>query len=154
MRKDIMAQALKIRADMDKAGGMLTDEQAVTVLELYSDWNPNSVPVYDGTDGEHPQTRVRGLTSGKLYKCLTSHTTQPDWPPELTPSLWVVIDVTHSGALDDPIPASRGMEYTYGLHYLDPEDGKVYLCFRGGEVGTVTLQYLPHELVGNYFEEV
>ena len=47
-----------------------------------------------------------------------------------------------------------GMEYTYGLHYLDPEDGKVYLCFRGGEVGTVTLQYLPHELVGNYFEEV
>lgn len=154
MRNDILDQAIKIRNDMDKAGGMLTDEQAVTVLELYSDWNPNGVEVYDGTDGEHMQTRVRGLTSRLLYKCLTSHTTQPNWPPELTPNLWVVIDTVHAGTLEDPIPASRGMEYTYGLYYLDPEDGKIYLCYRNGVTGTVTLQYLPHELVGNYFEEV
>ena len=36
------------------------------------------------------------------------------------------------------------------------EDGKLYLCKRTGEAagGTVVLQYLPHELVGNYFVEV
>jgi len=45
--------------------------------------------------------------------------------------------------------------YTYGLYYLDPGDGKTYLCARKGEEAgtTVTLHYLPHELVGQYFEE-
>ena len=57
------------------------------------------------------------------------------------------------GLLEDPIPAARGMEYTYGLYYRDPEDGQRYLCQRTGEAegGKVVLQYLPHELVGQYF---
>ena len=48
-----------------------------------------------------------------------------------------------------------GMDYIYGKYYLDPEDGKTYLCKREGEEegGTVNLQFLPHELVGQYFEE-
>lgn len=46
------------------------------------------------------------------------------------------------------------MEYEYGEYYLDPEDGKTYLCQRQGESGTVTLNYLPHELVLQYFVEV
>ena len=47
------------------------------------------------------------------------------------------------------------MEYTYGLYYSDPGDSKVYLCTRTGEIdgGTITLHYLPHELVGLYVEE-
>ena len=66
------------------------------------------------------------------------------------------IDVAHAGTQDDPIPAERGMEYVYGLYYADSEDGKLYLCQRTGEVtgGTVVLQYMPHELVGQYFVEV
>ena len=57
---------------------------------------------------------------------------------------------------DNPIPAERGMEYVYGLYYSDSEDGKLYLCQRTGESagGTVVLQYMPHELVGQYFEAV
>ena len=44
------------------------------------------------------------------------------------------------------------MEYTYGLYYRDPEDNLIYLCERTGEAegGKITLQYLPHELVGQY----
>ena len=61
-------------------------------------------------------------------------------------------DCAHTGMIDDLIPASRGMEYTYGLYYLDPDDGKTYLCKLGSETGTIVLQYLPHELIGNYFE--
>ena len=47
------------------------------------------------------------------------------------------------------------MEYEYGLYYFDPEDGKTYLCERIGEAegGKIILQYLPHELIGNYFSE-
>lgn len=62
---------------------------------------------------------------------------------------------TEDGSQENPITAVRGMAYTYGLYYLDPEDSKVYQCKRTGEAdgGTVELQYLPHELVGQYFEE-
>ena len=67
-------------------------------------------------------------------------------------------DITdhRDGTQADPIPAARGMEYEYGKYYLDGEDGKVYLCERTGEAagGKITLQYLPHELVGNYFKAV
>mgnify|MGYP001653875809 CR=1 FL=1 len=76
--------------------------------------------------------------------------------PASTPSLWTAIQGSETGTKDDPIPAVRGMEYEYGLYYKDPEDGKTYLCARTGEAegGKVILQYLPHELIGQYFEEV
>lgn len=63
---------------------------------------------------------------------------------------------SEDGSKEHPITAARGMTYTYGLYYHDPEDSKTYLCKRQGEEdgGTVELQFLPHELVGQYFEEV
>lgn len=72
-----------------------------------------------------------------------------------TPAVWVVIDVEHAGTQDDPIPAIRGMEYEYGRYYLDSEDSKTYLCERTDEAagGKIVLQYLPHELIGQYFTE-
>ena len=54
----------------------------------------------------------------------------------------------------EKLPAARGMEYEYGKYYLDPEDEKKYLCKRGEETGSIVLYYLPHELIGQYFEEV
>ena len=63
-------------------------------------------------------------------------------------------DAAKNPMLFPPFPAARGMEYEYGKYYLDPEDGKTYLCKRGEETGSIVLYYLPHELVGNYFEEV
>jgi hypothetical protein len=151
MRNDILQQAQAIREAMGKVTATLTDEQALEVKELYPLWSGDRVKVYDGTDGKHPQTKVRGRTSGLLYKCNIGHTTQDDWPPETTPNLWVVVNESNKGTIDDPIPAERGMEYEYGKYYLDPEDGKTYLCERGSETGTIVLHYLPHELTDIYF---
>ena len=131
--------------------GNISEEEAKAHKGLFPLWSGDSVKVYDGTDGEHPQTWMRGITSGLLYKCNIGHTTQAGWPPETTPNLWVVVNESNKGTLDDPIPAERGMEYEYGKYYLDPEDGRVYLCQRGDETGGIVLQYLPHELTGNYF---
>ena len=95
---------------------------------------------------------------GNLYKCTGENPTfQADWVPgNGTAALYVRVDEAHDGSLYDPIPATRSMEYVYGQYYSDPEDGKTYLCARTGEAdgGTITLHYLPHELVGLYFEEV
>lgn len=152
-RTDVVEQAQAIRNSMDKVTKSLTDAEAAAVSELFLPWK-YPVQYYDGTDGKHPQSMVRGITSGFLYKCGKSHTSQADWPPESTPAIWTVIDESHAGTIDDPIPAARGMEYEYGKYYLDPEDEKTYLCKRGEETGTIVLQYLPHELVGHYFEEI
>ena len=154
-REKLITEAKRIRAAIEAISNYAPDNLAVENKLLYPVWVPE-VKVYDDKDLDHPQSKMRGPTSGLLYKCKTSHTTQGDWPPEITPTLWTVIDEAHAGTKDDPIPAARGMEYTYGLYYRDPEDGKLYICKRTGEEdgGKVELQFLPHELLNQYFEEV
>lgn len=129
-----------------QAANMLTDEQAATIPTLYPLW----------VEGEAVSEGDRRNYSERLYKCLQEHTTQADWTPDKTPSLWAVIEVAHKGTIEDPIPAARGMEYEYGLYYFDSEDGKIYLCERQGEAegGTIVLHFMPHEVVGHYFVEV
>ena len=148
MRIDILQQAHAIRASMDAAAIVLTDEQAAKSPRLYPTWAAG-LAVKAGDRIYYPGT-------DRLYKVVSDHTTQADWTPDAVPALYTVIDVAHTGTQDDPIPAERGMEYTYGLYYLDGEDNNLYLCQRTGEAGgsTVVLQYMPHELVGHYFVEV
>lgn len=140
------ARAVELRTIIEQAAVSLSDGEAATVPELITAW---AYPVAYA-EGD------RRSYGGRVYKCRQAHTSQEGWKPSATPALWVVIDVTHAGTQDDPIPASRGMEYEYGKYYLDSEDGKTYLCERIGEQSgnKITLQYLPHELVGQYFTEV
>ena len=140
------ARAVKLRPIIEQAAVSLSDGEAATVPELITAW------AYPVAYAEGDRRRY----VGKLYKCRKAHTSQERWNPAATPDLWVAIDVTHAGTQDDPIPAARGMEYEYGKYYLDGEDGKVYLCERTGEAagGKIVLQYLPHELIGNYFKAV
>ena len=139
-------RARELRPYIEKAAVSLADEDAVKAKELYARWAVGvAVAVGD-----------RLLYGERLYRVTQAHTTQEGWEPDKVPALFTVIDEQHAGTEDDPIPAAKGMEYTYGLYYTDPEDGKLYRCERTGEQpgGKVTLQFLPHELVGLYFTEV
>lgn len=127
-----------------KARFTADDQTALAAKELYPSWAAGlTVTVGD-----------RYQYDGKLYKVVQAHTTQVDWTPDVTPAMWTVIDVEHAGTIDDPIPASRGMEYEYGKYYSEGES--IYLCERTGEAsgGKIVLQYLPSELVGQYFTVV
>lgn len=143
MRDDIQKQAEQIRTSMDNVCGNLADDEAIKNLMLFLPWEADVAYVVGD----------RRREDDKLYKCIQAHTSQAGWEPSKVPALWTAINTGHAGSVDDPIPASRGMEYEYGKYYLDPEDGKTYLCKRGSETGTIILQYLPHELIGHYFEE-
>ena len=139
-------RAAELRPMIEAAATSLPDSDAATAVELFPKW-------------AYPVSYIVGnrvSDGGKLYKCQQAHTSQEGWKPSATPALWVVVDVAHAGTQDDPIPAARGMEYEYGKYYLDGEDGKTYKCERIGETagGKIVLQYLPHELVGQYFTEV
>ena len=136
-RQDLINLLIEVRP-------ILEDKIALQYMEMYPLWQSNlSVKV-----GERYQY------NGRLYKVGQAHTTQADWTPDITPSLCTVIDVEHSGTLEDPIPASANMEYIKGKYYT--QDGTIYLMNREGmNYGEgVTLAYLPSELVGIYFEVV
>lgn len=141
-----LGKAKQLRKLIESLAVTLDDTTALTGIELFSKWQSSKAYSVGG----------RVQYNSTLYRCVQAHTSQNDWTPDATPAMWAVIDKTHAGTLDDPIPAASGMEYEYGNYYLDGEDGKTYLCHRTGEAagGTVVLQYMPHELVGHYFVEV
>lgn len=125
----------------------MPNAQAAKFPTLYQEWAVGETVVAGDRRYYPPTEKLYVVNEGM------GHTTQADWTPDVTPALWSVVDVEHAGTTDDPITASRGMVYVYGKYYIDPEDGLLYLCERQNEaVGNeVVLQYLPHELVGNYF---
>lgn len=145
---DILILAAQFREALKDFAANQPDDRAAHYPSLFEPWIVGEEVAIDDRRYYAP--------TGKLYKCKQAHTTQSNWTPDVTNALWTVIDIVHSGTLEDPIIAERGMEYEYGCYYLDPEDNKVYLCERTGEeVGNkIVLQYLPHELIGNYFTEV
>ena len=81
--------ALVLRGIMDKAGAMLTDEQALQVTTLY--------PLWDATKTYAVGDRVR--YAGNLYRCLQPHTAQETWNPADAPSLWAKVLTDPSGAI-------------------------------------------------------
>lgn len=142
------AQAM--RMTIENAAALLSDTEAAAVPSLSKSWAVG--------EAVKPGDRRYYAPTGRLYKVREGqgHTTQADWTPDKTPAMWAVIDIAHAGTQDDPIPAAKGMEYEYGKYYSDPDDGKTYLCKRIGEAdgGKIVLHYLPHDLIGQYFEEV
>ena len=101
--------AQKIRATMDTAAGMLTDEQAVKVVALFPLWNPQAT--YAVGD------RVR--YADNLYPCLQPHTAQETWNPADAPSLWAKVLTDPSGAIlpweqpDSTNPYMKGDKVTH-----------------------------------------
>lgn len=139
-------------------GARLTadDQTALAGKDLY--------PVFPDIVGTYQKkgTRCRYEVNGQmnLYKLSAEDVTEDgtliveNWNPIDAQAIWTAIDIEHAGTLEDPIPAARGMEYVKGKYYI--ENRTVYLMNRQGMADgeSVILQYLPSELVGQYFAEV
>lgn len=111
--------ALKRANLIQTAINYLPDKEAETVTALFPEWQ---VGVLYKTIGERLQY------GGKLYKVRQAHTSQADWTPDITPALYELIDATHSGTIDDPIPFDTGMAIEQGKYYVQYEIK--YLCTR------------------------
>lgn len=125
-----------------------SDDQALTVKEIYPEWDPNGV---------HYKNDYKVLHEDILYKCINEHTSQESWVPGVAPSLWsAVASGEQAGTKEDPIPVpdtvtTAGMEYEKGKYYSD--GGILYIMDRQGlDVGDkITLYFPPSVLVGQYF---
>ena len=76
------AKAYQLRALIEKSSSSLTDEEALTGVELFPHWS----------NSEEYAVGDRVSYDGTLYKCLTAHTSQATWTPPDSPSLWVRVD--------------------------------------------------------------
>lgn len=133
MRGDWIKAAKLIRATMDKAGAMLSDEQALNVIELYPFWNDSAM--YTVND------RVR--YNNILYKCLTTHTAQETWTPIDAPSLWAKVLIPDSNIIpeweqpDSTNPYMKGDKVIHnGITYESIIDNNTW---EPGVVGTEAL---------------
>lgn len=70
---------------------------------------------------------------GSLYKCLQAHTSQDDWTPDISASLWKNLSMNESGIPDWSQPISSvdayntGDEVMYnGVHYKSLIDNNVW----------------------------
>ncbi len=86
------ANARKMRADIDSAAALLTDEQAATVPGIYPAWTG---------DGTAYAVGDRVQYAGALYKCLQAHTSQATWTPTDAPSLWAKVLIPTPGEIPD-----------------------------------------------------
>ena len=125
--------ALVLRGIMDKAGAVLTDEQAATVQGLFPAWNAEAT--YAVGD------RVK--SNGTLYRCLTAHTAHATWTPTDAPSLWAKVLTDPSGAIlpwvqpDSTNPYAKGDKVTHnGKTWESLVDNNVW---EPGAIGTESL---------------
>ena len=139
---------------MEKAAQALDDADVLQMPSILPKWEDLVAASYFVEENQVP---FKFQYNGLPWKCIKAgQNFQAQWIPGLdTASIFTrIAQESEAGTIDNPITAARGMEYEYGKYYLDPEDGKTYLCQRQGGSGTVTLNYLPHELVLQYFVEV
>lgn len=136
--------ALKVKPYLMKGAQTLPDTDALEVKGIYPTWKElveQSATVTQGYKFTH---------GGRLYKTRQQeYTFVAHYEPGTTgtESLFEVIDETHAGTIDDPIPYDGNMELVAGLYYS--QNGVVYLCTRS--TGQAVFDNLA-DLVGLYVE--
>lgn len=104
----------------------LDDVQALTVKVIYPQWSE--------VIGQTVAMGYKFLYGDILYKTIQDNLQiQEQWiPGEGTESLYAVIDETHAGTQEDPIPYNGNMALENGKYYS--QDGVTYLCNRDTEI--------------------
>lgn len=102
--------ARAVRAAMDAAGRLLTDEQALEAAAIY--------PAWDGEAAYEKDDRVR--YGERLYRCLQAHQAQADWTPTAAVSLWAKVLTSETGEAlpweqpESTNPYMKGDRVTHG----------------------------------------
>ena len=143
---ELLEMARNLRPYIEQAAQSLPDADGLKAKVLYPHWE---ALVKKGS--VEAEAGYRFTYNGDLYKCTDKNPTfQSDWVPgNGTAALYVRIDESHVGTLDDPIPYSGNMTLESGKYYI--QDHVIYLCNR--DTGNPVYNPLA-ELVGLYVETV
>lgn len=121
----------------------LTDEQALSVKNLYPEWSTFI--------NKKLEKDYKVLYQDKLYKVRQAiAVVLENQPPSIeTAALYEEINETNAGTQEDPIPYNNNMELFAGKYYS--QDGVVYKCTRNTEQA---VYHNLSDLVGLYVEKV
>ena len=114
-------EAIAYRNKIETAASTMTDEAALTAVELFPAW----------VVGKAYAVNDRAQYNGTLYKCVQAHTSQADWTPDATPALWKTVSLDEYPEWVQPTGAhdayNSGDKVTYnGQHYVCTSNGNVY----------------------------
>lgn len=146
-----MDELVQLRTLIEKAMNHLEDADAIEGITLFPAWADLLAENYEFTT-EDVAKGFRCKHGDVLYKVIQPHVIQADWAPDLVPAMFVAVNETNEGSLEDPIPAVAGMEYKKDLYYI--YNDVIYLCIRQDTENGTVLHFTPDALVGNYFEVV
>lgn len=125
----VIEEAYAIREAMDFAGATLDDEQALICVRLYRPWGIGRAY----TVGDFVTYGTNSVGDPQLYKVVQNHTSQADWLPDVTPSLYDAIGLDSDGypVWSQPTGAhdayNKGDIVNYnGVLYRSKIDGNVY----------------------------
>lgn len=111
-------------ADLIKLRDSIADDIALTVPSVYPKWSG---------DGEAYTVGQRVLYNDILYKILIDHTSQPDWTPDMSPSLFAKVLIPDENVIpeweqpDSTNPYMKGDKVTYeGKTYESTVDNNVW----------------------------
>lgn len=110
--------ARKLRPYIEKAAASLQDEDALEAVALFPVW----------AEGTEYTTDKRVRHGGILYRCLQNHTSQADWTPDVSPSLWARVLIPDPDVIPVWEQPDSTNPYMTGdkVHYPDAE-GPVYV---------------------------
>lgn len=86
-------QALAIREAMDVAGALLNEEMALECVRLYRAWEIGREYKTD----EYLTYGLNEVGDPQLYKVVLDHTSQADWTPDVTASLYKALGLDNEG---------------------------------------------------------
>ena len=114
-KTELQKKVQVIRSQLDMVTDEITDEQALQSSKLFKKWDSNRVTYEVGQ---------RLNYNGVLYKVLQSHTSQLDWTPDTTPSLYTKVLIPDK----DIIPEWQQPDSTNGYMIGDKViyNGQVY----------------------------
>jgi hypothetical protein len=93
MDKKFIAKQLNRFMQMSVQAANLDDDKAMEVADLYPAWESMKSYAVD----EIIKYGVNGDNETQLYKVIQTHTSQEDWTPDATPSLYKKIGFTDDG---------------------------------------------------------
>ena len=124
-----MQAAEQFRKALQMFAAGLDDERAMEVATIYDPWTAGKVY----TAGEFVTYGQNSVGDPQLYKVVQAHTSQADWTPDATPSLFLAIGLDDAGypVWSQPTGAhdayNKGDIVDYkGTLYQSLIDGNVY----------------------------
>lgn len=121
--------AEQLRKALNWFAQTLNEEQAMEICGVYDAWKPDTAYV----TGEYITYGENSVGDAQLYKVVQAHTSQADWTPDVTVSLYTPIGLTEDGypiwaqptGAHDAYNAGDIVEYN-GILYKSLIDGNTF----------------------------